>query len=165
METITRIIAIGVGATLLMDLWSFLLSFLKIKTLDYRLVGRWIGHLFNGKFMHENITRTSSIGYEAIIGWTTHYLIGVTFSFVLVLCVGINWLYWPTLLPALIIGIITIVAPFFIMQPAFGFGIAASKLANSSRAMLMSFLSHSVYGFGLYLSAIIIEYICNQTGI
>lgn len=162
MEIIVRIIVIGIGATLLMDMWSYLLSYFNIKTLDYRLVGRWIGNFFIGKFTHENITRTPVVRYEAIIGWTTHYIIGIIFSFVLVACFGIDWLYRPTLLPALIIGIITIVAPFFIMQPAFGFGIAASKLKNPLVARFMSLLSHSIYGLGLYLSAVVIQCLLNQ---
>lgn len=165
METIIRITVIGIGAILLMDMWSYLLSYFNIKTLDYRLVGRWIGNFVNGKFTHENITRTPTVRYEAILGWTTHYLIGIIFSFVLIACFGIDWLYRPTLLPALIIGIITIVAPFFIMQPAFGFGIAASKLNNPSVARLMSLLSHSIYGLGLYLSAVILQFVFNQVSI
>ncbi|QIK60273.1 DUF2938 domain-containing protein [Dysgonomonas sp. HDW5A] len=68
METIIRITVIGIGATLLMDMWSYLLSYFNIKTLDYRLVGRWIGNFVNGKFTHENITRTPTVHYEAILG-------------------------------------------------------------------------------------------------
>nr|WP_221412566.1 DUF2938 family protein [Dysgonomonas sp. ZJ709] len=90
METIIRITVIGIRATLLMDMWSYLLSYFNIKTLDYRLVGRWIGNFFNGKFIHENITRTPTVRYEAIIGWSVHYFIGIIFSFVLVACFGIR---------------------------------------------------------------------------
>ncbi|CAB5166745.1 hypothetical protein IST439_06020 [Burkholderia cenocepacia] len=39
----------------------------------------------------------------------------------------------PTPLPALVAGLASVVAPFFVMQPAFGFGIAASRHAATGR--------------------------------
>ncbi|TIU20800.1 MAG: DUF2938 domain-containing protein, partial [Mesorhizobium sp.] len=35
---------------------------------------------------------------------------------------GIDWARYPTLLPALLVGMFSVVAPFFLMQPAFGAG-------------------------------------------
>ncbi|MCK7525834.1 MAG: DUF2938 domain-containing protein [Ignavibacteriales bacterium] len=43
---------------------------------------------------------------------------------------GNGWLEKPLLVPAIIIGLATVIAPLFIMQPALGFGIASSNLPN-----------------------------------
>jgi hypothetical protein len=39
------------------------------------------------------------------------------------------------------------------MQPAMGFGVASSKVPRPHIARLRSVVTHTVYGFGLYLSA------------
>ena len=55
----------------------------------------------------------------------------------------------------MIVGLVTLVAPFFIMQPGMGLGIAASKTPNPNAARLKSIASHMVYGIGLYGSALL----------
>ena len=84
MNIFIKITAIGIGATLILDIWNYILSLLDIKSLDYRFVGRWIGNFVNGKFYHNNITLTPAIQNELFIGWTAHYLIGISFSFLLI---------------------------------------------------------------------------------
>ena len=129
MNILLKISAIGIGATLMLDLWNFLLGLFGIKSLDYRFVGRWIGNFVNGKFYHSNIMITPPVHNELFIGWTAHYLIGISFSCALFI-VGNGWLEKPLLVPAIIIGLATVIAPLFIMQPALGFGIASSNLPN-----------------------------------
>jgi hypothetical protein len=41
------------------------------------------------------------------------------------------------------------------MQPGMGMGIAASKTPNPKAARLKSIVSHTVYGIGLYSSALL----------
>jgi energy-converting hydrogenase Eha subunit B len=154
MITILKIILIGIGATFLVDIWAFTLNIFKIKSLDYRYVGRWIANFPQGKFFHKNIMNTPPVKGEIILGWTAHYLIGITFAFLLIVFYGETWLAKPTIFPAIIIGIVTVVSPLFIMQPAFGFGIASSKLSNPNMRRFKSLLTHLVYGVGLYLSAL-----------
>lgn len=154
---ILKTIAIGIGATLAIDIWVSFLKLFKIKSLDYKYVGRWIGNFPKRKYFHNKIQDTPPIPHELIIGWTVHYLIGITFAFILVAVYGISWLEEPSFLPAIIIGLITAVGPFFIMQPAFGFGVASSKLPNPSLLRLKSLGTHSIYGIGLYVSAILLN--------
>ena len=90
---------------------------------------------------------------EQAIGWLAHYLIGITFSFLLLLIWGTAWAYQPTFWPALSIGLLTTIAPWFLMQPAFGFGVAASKTPNPPLARFRSLKAHTIYGIGLYLAA------------
>ncbi|MDH1881905.1 DUF2938 domain-containing protein [Empedobacter sp. GD03797] len=154
MEIIIKTILVGVGATIVMDIWAFILKLFDIKSLDYRFVGRWIGHFANGKFTHDKIFDSKPIQNEVFIGWLAHYLIGITFSILLVVIFGVEWLNHPTIFPALFVGFFTIVAPFFIMQPAFGLGIASSKLASPNVMRFRSLLTHLIFGFGLYISAL-----------
>ncbi len=154
-ELIIFSIIIGIGATIILDIYSLLLRILfKIPSLDMGIVGRWIGHFNNGKFTHQNILQTENIKEEKVIGWIAHYLIGISFAFTLLLICGVEWVYNPTFLPAIVLGILTTIAPWFLMQPAFGFGIAASKTANPTLARLRSLQAHAIYGIGLYLTAL-----------
>ncbi len=147
---------IGIGATILMDIWALFLKVgFSIPSLDYALVGRWMGHGLRGVFTHKNITQSSPITGEAIIGWTAHYSIGIIFAYGLLLIWGTTWAEHPSLLPALIVGVATLVFPFFILQPCFGLGIAASRLAHPHLARLKSVATHTVFGIGLYLSGLL----------
>lgn len=157
MNVLLKISAIGIGATLILDLWNYLLSLFDIKSLDYRFIGRWIGNFINGKFYHTNIMITPPVQNELFIGWTAHYLIGISFSFVLILVFGNEWLEKPLLVPAILIGLATVIAPLFIMQPALGFGIASSNLPKPIVRVIKSTITHLVYGTGLYLSALMVN--------
>lgn len=147
-------VAIGVGATVVLDLWSLLQRrVLGIPTLDFGMVGRWLGHLPRGRFRHEAIGRAAQVPGERVLGWSAHYLIGVVFAAALLAVAGEGWARAPTLLPALLFGILSVAAPFFIMQPGMGVGIAASRTPSPLKSRLRSLLAHSIFGLGLYLSA------------
>ena len=77
---------------------------------------------------------------------------------VFVVLAGSNWLQHPTLIPAITFGVFTVVAPFFIMQPAFGLGVAASKTSNPAQARLRSLMNHTVFGIGLYLFGLLLSW-------
>ena len=114
-------VVIGVGATALMDLWALLqCRLLGIPSLDFAMVGRWLGHLRRGRFRHEGIGRSLPVAGERALGWTAHYVIGVVFAAVLLAVVGNGWVQAPTLWPALAFGILSVAAPFFILQPGMG---------------------------------------------
>ena len=147
-------IAIGGGATLIMDLWNlFLKRRFNISSLSYCLLGRWLRYMPDGVFKHVNITAAPQRPHECTIGWIAHYAIGITFAIVFVVVVSGDWLARPTLLPALCYGMLTVAIPYFIMQPALGFGMAASRTPKPMQARLKSFATHSVFGFGLFVCA------------
>ncbi len=149
---------LGLGATAVMDLWAiFLKRVFGIASLNYGLVGRWLGHMPRGVFYHPNITQLKPIPAELIIGWVSHYLIGVGFAIAFIAYMGANWLHAPTLLPALIFGVTTLVFPFFIMQPSFGLGIAAANTPKPNIARSRSLMAHLSFGFGVYLMAVILS--------
>ena len=147
-------VMIGVGATAAMDIWATLLwRCFQVASLDYALLGRWIGHFAQGRFTHDRIGDTPPVRHEHVIGLSAHYIIGVVFAALLVACWGREWLNRPTLLPPLIVSSATLVAPFFVMQPAMGAGYLASKTPRPHIARLRTVVTHTVYGLGLYISA------------
>lgn len=152
-EPIARIFFIGIGATALLDLWSLLLKRLNVPTLDFALLGRWVGHLAQGRWAHDAIAKAPPVRGELAIGWLAHYAIGVAFAALLVAIVGTQWLRVPTLLPAVLVGVATVAAPLFVMQPAMGAGIASSRTRTPALNCLKSVANHTVFGAGLYLAA------------
>lgn len=153
LEIILRTLAIGVGATLTMDLWAALLRQFGVPSLDFTLLGRWIGHWPQGRWFHVSIARASPVRGELVLGWAAHYAIGVTFAALLVSTFGSAWARSPTLLPALLVGLVTVLAPLFVLQPALGAGIASSRTNAPLFNSLKSVVTHLVYGVGLYIAA------------
>lgn len=82
-----------------------------------------------------------------------HYLIGVLFAAIVLLFWGLDWARYPTLLPALIVGGVTVGCGWFILQPGMGFGLAASRRPNANQVRLIGLINHIVFGFGLWLTA------------
>lgn len=145
-------IFIGLGATMTFDLWAlFLKHAFEITPPDFCLVGRWLRYMPAGVFRHSNIASAPPKSTECTVGWIAHYMIGILFAVAFVGVAGNNWLQHPTLIPALVFGIVTVLAPFFIMQPSFGLGIAASKTRNPAQARIRSLTNHTVFGLGLYI--------------
>lgn len=163
MNTLTHFLVttlfMGLGATLTFDLWGLLLKrAFGIAPANICLVGRWVRYMPQGTFTHVNIASASSKRAECVVGWVAHYTIGILFAIAFVALAGHNWLQRPTPLPALIFGAITVLAPFFIMQPAFGFGIVASRSPNPVQARVRSLMNHLAFGTGLYLFAILVNW-------
>jgi len=149
-------ILIGLGATLTFDLWALFLKYtFQITPSNICLVGRWLQTMPEGTFAHSNIVSAPRKRAECTVGWIAHYLIGITFASAFVAFVGNNWLQHPTLIPAVVFGVVTVLAPFFIMQPTFGLGFAASKTSNPTQARLRSLMNHTAFGVGLYLFALL----------
>jgi hypothetical protein len=153
-------ILIGLGATLTFDLWVLFLKYaFKITPSNFCLVGRWLLHMPEGTFKHSNITSASQKNGECTVGWIAHYMTGITFAIAFVALIGNHWFQHPTLIPAIIFGVATVVMPFFIMQPSFGLGFAASKTSNPTQARLRSLMNHAVFGIGLYLFGLLINWL------
>lgn len=153
---IATIIAIGIGATAFMDVWLTFLKRMGVPTLNFAFIGRWVGHLFHGTFAHASIGQARPIPGERALGWLTHYAIGIAFAGLLIAIHGMDWAHSPRVVPAVLVGMATVAAPLFVMQPAMGSGFAASRTPTPLRNCLRSFANHTVFGFGLYLAALAI---------
>jgi hypothetical protein len=142
---------IGTGATAATDVWVIARQRLfGIPAPNWGLVGRWLAWIPRGRLRHESIAATPSVRNERLIGWTAHYFIGVIFAAVLLGAFGIAWAQAPTIIPALLVGIGTLAAPFLLMQPGMGAGIAASRTPRPAAARVQSLITHTVFGVGLY---------------
>lgn len=151
MEIFVKIVAIGIFATIVIDIWAiFSNKILKFPRTSWAMVGRWIGHLPAGKFFHGPVSASPKIKFENVIGWLFHYFIGVTYAaiyvviFILLLGLGASLLW------AWVFGLLTILSPWLIMQPALGLGVCAVKAPNPNMVRLQNFAIHSIFGLALY---------------
>ena len=153
MDYVACALVIGVGATALVDLWAIVRRrVFGIPLPDYGLVGRWFAHLTRGRFRHESIARSAAVRGEDVIGWVAHYVIGVVFAALLLAAWGLAWVRHPTIGPALLVGIGTVLAPFLVLQPGMGAGVAARRTPRPAAARVQSLVTHTIFGLGLYAS-------------
>jgi hypothetical protein len=154
MEDLASTLLIGAGATAVMDFWTIARErLLGIPQPNYGLVGRWLAHMPRGRFRHRAIAAATAVRGERLIGWTAHYLIGIAFAAILIGFWGLAWVRDPSIGPALLVGVGTVVAPFLVMQPAMGAGIASSRTPRPAAARIQSLVTHAVFGLGLYAAA------------
>lgn len=144
---------IGVGATAFMDLVALARKqFSGAPAPNYGMAGRWFAHLARGRFFHRSISKSPAVRGERLIGWSAHYLVGVAFAAVLLGIWGLEWIFHPTPGPALLVGIATVAAPFLLMQPGMGAGIASSRAPDPKAARIRSLAAHGTFGAGLYVA-------------
>jgi hypothetical protein len=152
MHPLLNVIIMGLGATLIFDLWALFLKYaFKTAPSNFCLVGRWIRYVPEGIVRYSNIAFAPQKGRECLLGWVAHYLTGMIFAIVFVAFMGTGWLEHPKLFPAVLFGIVSVLMPFLIMQPAFGLGLAASKTSNPMESRLRSLMNHTVFGIGLHI--------------
>jgi Protein of unknown function (DUF2938) len=158
-DGIAQVVLIGIGATAVMDIWLMCLQRLGIPTLNFAMIGRWVGHWGQGVWSHETIAKAAPVRGELALGWLMHYGTGIAFAGLLVGLFGLAWVSRPALWPALAVGIGTVVMPWLVMQPAMGAGIASSRTPAPWKNRARSVVNHSVFGTGLYLTAVFIAWI------
>lgn len=151
--TFFQALYLGIGATIIMDIWLLTLKIFKVPTLNFAFLGRWVGWIFHRKIIHQSIAQSPQIKGEYLLGWIAHYSVGLIFALSFLFIVSSDWLSHPQFYSALLFGVVTVLIPFFIMQPAMGSGFASSKTPRPFLNCLKSLMNHSVFGCGLYLTA------------
>jgi hypothetical protein len=157
LQDLARVALVGVGATAVMDAWLALLKRLGVPSLRMAFIGRWAGHALRGRWRHEAIGKAEPIPHEGALGWLVHYATGIAFAGFLAAVAGMAWMRAPSLPPAIALGMATVAAPLLVMQPAMGAGIASRRTATPLRNCLRSFASHTVFGAGLYFTAVFLQ--------
>lgn len=100
--------AVGVGATIVMDGVAEMLRRTRgSKSLDYAMVGRWLGHMPAGVFRHDSIMAADPVPHEKELGWAAHYAIGTGFAVALA-AADPGWLERPRFIPAVAWGLATL---------------------------------------------------------
>lgn len=146
-------VLIGAGATAFMDIVAVARQRLNGAAMpDYAAVGRWLAEVARGRFLHDSIAALPRVRGERAIGWSAHYLTGIAFASMLLAGWGLDWVRHPTLAPALGVGIGSVVAPFLLMQPGMGAGIAARRAPHPGAARLRSIVTHATFAVGLYVA-------------
>ena len=88
-ELLWRSAAIGVGGTVLMDLWAVLLWLLAGQSKpNWAPVGRWFWHLRSGKVFHESIATAEPYEHELALGWIGHYATGILYGLIMAVLGG-----------------------------------------------------------------------------
>ena len=151
-ECVFPVVLLGLGASWVMDAWMIVRKpLLGMPAPDYGRVGRWLLRLLRGQFRYD--PAASVMRGERLAGWTAHYLIGIVFAALLLLAAGPGWLHRPTLAPALLMGVGSVIAPLLILQPALGAGLAGRHTPNPAATRAHSLVTHTVFGLGLYATA------------
>ncbi|WP_390913867.1 DUF2938 family protein [Pseudosulfitobacter sp. SM2401] len=148
--------AVGFGATIFTDLVGLLRQGWAATDGFYRLVGRWIGSFPSVGLFHNDIRATAPVAAEAILGWGGHIILGLLFGIGFVLLFGISAVGEPKAWQGLSFGLATVLVPWLIFQPLFGWGIAVSKAPEPWEMRLRGIVTHAVFGLGLWLSALLL---------
>ncbi|TPN83332.1 DUF2938 domain-containing protein [Mesorhizobium sp. CU2] len=157
LDILWRGVAIGIGATVLMDIWAIILNKAIGQPLpNWGMVGRWVRHLPQRVF-HDDIGKAAPYAHEKALGWVFHYLVGILYGVILVVLAGADWLANPTFLPAFILGIVTVGAGWFLLAPGMGAGWAASKTPNPTKVRALNLVAHTVFAFGMFSTALLIR--------
>lgn len=157
-EVIWKSIAIGIGATALLDIWAIVLNKVFGQSRpNWGLVGRWVAHLPSGKVFHDNIGDAAPVAGERAIGWIFHYAIGALYGLILIVFTGAGWLANPTFLPAFILGMVTVLAAWLLLQPGLGAGWFASRTPNPMKVRALNIVGHTVFALGLYGTALLLK--------
>jgi hypothetical protein len=150
-EIFLKATLVGVGGTIVLDLYALVMSrVLGVPATSWAMVGRWIGNMAHGQFLQPAMSNATPIKRELAIGWIAHYAIGIGYGLLLVALWGKVWLERPTFLPPMICAWLLLVAPYFVMMPGMGLGIAGSRTPQPNIMRLRSAIGHSVFGLGMY---------------
>ena len=148
-----RVLVMGIAATVAIDLWAtFANRMLAWPRTNWAMVGRWIGHMRDGQFTHISITSSPPIVRESILGWAFHYVVGCFYAALYLTYVNIVHMGQPTLVSAVLFGLVTLLSPWLLMQPALGLGIFASKAPKPTLVRLQNLIIHTIFGLVLYYS-------------
>jgi hypothetical protein len=131
---ILRAALVGMGGTIVLDLYAFLMQRMFGVPANWKMVGRWLGHMSKGEFVQTNVEQAEPVPGEHALGWAFHYVIGI-----------------------LILALALLVLPYFVMMPGMGMGIAGSRTPKPNVTRLKSVIGHSMFGIGMYLTARLME--------
>jgi hypothetical protein len=144
-------LAMGIGATLAIDLWSVLLkrSFGIVPT-NWAMVGRWFAGIGRGRFSLLDETGAYPVRYELQLGWIAHYAVGICYAFAYMTI--IQAASTPvSLATALAFGLATVLAPWLVLMPGLGKGWFAAATPKPTLTRLLNIVVHLIFGAGLYV--------------
>ena len=94
-DIILRAALVGMGGTIVLDLYAFLMQRMFGVPANWKMVGRWLGHMSKGEFVQANVEQAEPVPGERALGWAFHYVIGIAYGLLLVAIWGAEWLRQP----------------------------------------------------------------------
>ena len=90
---------------------------------------------------------------ESAVGWGFHYFTGVTvaLTYPAVLLAFTGAVPNNNLIPGLIWGLATVLLPWLVLFPGFGWGFFGIRSPRNVRSLLSPSIEHSIYGLGVGL--------------
>lgn len=143
-------VATGVFGTLAMDFLNHLFSrtgiILKI---DIAMIGRMSAGWGKGRFRYSQPGEMEPVDKEFFYGVITHYAIGVALSLPYVL--GWHLLVGGPTSPlwALVYGVMTTVASWFLVYPSMGMGVFGRHSPEGLKAVFSPLANHLFFGAGM----------------
>jgi Protein of unknown function (DUF2938) len=92
-DIILRAALVGIGGTIVLDLYAFLMQRMFGVPANWKMVGRWLGHMSKGEFVQTNVEQAEPV--PGALGWAFHYVIGIAYGLLLVAIWGAGWLRQP----------------------------------------------------------------------
>jgi hypothetical protein len=110
-----------------------------------------------GRIFHDSIATAAPYEHELALGWVSHYAVGILYGIVLALIVPTSWFSEPSFIQPWIVGIVTVGAGWFLLQPGLGIGWAASKTPNPNKVRCLNLVAHTVFALGMYAVALLMR--------
>ena len=156
-------IFLGIFSTLIMDLSNFLAKKTGIHLGgNYALIGRWMGGFFRGRFTYAWILKEPPHRHEVLIGIIAHYCIGIALALIYLLLMSKLGLPADSFVAAIVYGLLTNILPWFVMFPAFGFGVLGRMGPPNNSLLKTSFCNHLSFGMALALGALWLRTLFNN---
>ncbi|WP_409420092.1 DUF2938 family protein [Pseudaeromonas sp. ZJS20] len=155
-EVIWFCLVTGVLSTVALDIWVILVERVTgLPPTNWGMVGRWLTGLRAGHWVLRGDDPSAPSVGERALGWGFHYLVGMGYAVLILLCWGTAFVQAPTALPVFIIGVVvSTLAGLMILMPGLGAGFMGAKLPNQGAMLVYLLVAHGVYALALYGAAL-----------
>ena len=150
MDLIVTGVVAGVLGTLVMDSLNHLFarSGLLLR-IDMGMIGRMSAGWAQGRFCYRHPGEMKQVANEMVLGYLTHYTIGVGLAIPFVLGWGLFVGSPASPVWATIYGVATTVASVFFVYPSMGLGVFGRRSPEGIKAPLSSMANHLFFGVGM----------------
>ncbi len=146
----------GILSTVALDIWVTLVEkVIGLPATNWGMVGRWLCGISRGQWVLSNSGPSTPSAAEKTLGWAFHYVVGTSYSVLIVLVWGVEFIHAPTVMPVVMVGVvISTLAGLMILMPGLGAGFMGRKLPNQGVMFAYVVVAHVVYALALYGVAI-----------
>jgi len=149
----------GVLSTVALDVWVTLVGKLTGRApTNWGMVGRWLLGMRYGQWVLRGDDRSAPSQAERALGWAFHYLVGISYSVLVLLGWGPGFVQSPTVLPVVLVGLVlSTIAGLTILMPGLGAGFLGSRLPDRCARYVYLVLAHTVFAAAMYGAALLVQ--------